>query len=278
MSFRLVSQSVFKNPGNKGQMLWRSLRAVSWQAQKRLLRSTKLLTLASGAKFMAHPDCVVSSALIYASWPEFHELQFIRSKLSKSDVVLDVGANVGHVSLLLSDIVGWKNLFAFEPTPLTYSRLVANWALNGWPPENLFHMAVGAETGEVAIPDVKNPNTVNSILSNKEGVATVMVPVRSLDSLRTHWKSQVGFMKVDVEGYEPEVFAGAKAMLKEDRPRLIMFESLNQTPPQEVSDVLSKACYRIFQLDAEGRPDLARQDAQNLFAVPEEEVKNLKNA
>jgi FkbM family methyltransferase len=277
MSIKLVSQSILGNPGNKGQLLWRSFQAIAWQAQKRLLKSRKVLTLASGAKFMAHPDCVVSSALIYADWPEFHELQFIRSNLRESDVVLDVGANVGHVSLLLSDIVGWKNLFAFEPTPLTYSRLVDNWKLNGWTSENLYHMAVGSEAGEVAIPDVKTPNTVNSILSNKEGVATVIVPVRPLDDLRERWKARVGFMKIDVEGYEPQVFAGATRFLQDDRPRLIMFESLDRAPPREVSEILSKARYRIFQLDKTGRPDFTRQEAQNLFAIPEEATKDFQH-
>lgn len=192
-------------------------------------------------------------------------------------MVLDVGANVGHVSLLLSDIVAWKNLFAFEPTPLTYSRLVDNWKLNGWTSENLYHMAVGSEAGEVAIPDVKNPNTVNSILSNKEGVATVIVPVRPLDDLRERWKAQVGFMKIDVEGYEPQVFAGATRFLQDDRPRLIMFESLDRAPPRQVSEILSKAGYRIFQLDKAGRPDFTRQEAQNLFAIPEEATKDFQH-
>jgi FkbM family methyltransferase len=272
MSIKLVSQSVLGNPGNKGQLLWRSFQAIAWQAQKRLLKSRKVLTLASGAKFMAHPDCVVSSALIYADWPEFHELQFIRSHLRESDVVLDVGANVGHVSLLLSDIVGGKNLFAFEPTPLTYSRLVDNWKLNGWTSENLFHMAVGSEAGEVAIPDVKNPNTVNSILSNKEGVATVIVPVRPLDDLRVRWKTRVGFMKIDVEGYEPQVFAGAKKLLQDDRPRLIMFESLAGRIEPVVEAALRAAEYQVFQLGKGGRIQIGETNAQNLFASPSDEM------
>ncbi len=233
------------------------------------------MTLASGAKFIGHPDCVVSSSLIYADWPEYHELKFIRSRLSATDIIIDVGANVGHLSLLLSDLVAPINIFAFEPTPLTYGRLVKNWQINEWSTEHLFQMAVGAEEGEVEIADVTTPDTVNSVLATKQGVSKVRVQQRSLDSFREQWTSGIGLLKIDVEGYEPQVFAGATQLLRNERPKLIMFESLHGAPPSEVAAVLDQADYKLFQLDHDGTPDFQSTAAQNLFAIPAESIASI---
>jgi len=271
MSVRLVRRSVWGNPGNRHQLLQRTCGAIWWQLYKRWYGQPRTILLPSHAKFRAWPDCVVSSALIYAAWPEYYELQFIRSILKPTTAVVDVGANVGHISLLLSDLVGPERLFAFEPTPVTYRRLVENWALNGWDSDRLYPVAIGDEEGYAAIPDVSHPDTMNSLNKGKIAKRIVQVPMRSLDSFRANWfNTGIGLLKVDVEGFEPEVFKGAIATLREIRPRLVMFESLGGTVNPSIAKTLQETCYSVFQLDCHGRPDFSKQDAQNLFAVPNE--------
>ncbi len=280
MSLKLVSRSILNNTGNRGQMVPRLANAVRWQLSKRLFSKRREITLANGAKFLAHPDCVVSSSLIYADWPEFEEFQFIRSHLNRNHIVLDVGANVGHVSLLLSDIVGDRNIYAFEPTPVTYRRLTRNWQLNGWETDQLFSVALGSEDGTTEIPDVTHPDTMNSV-AHRHGTQTplVAIPMSPLDSFRDRWKGRrIGLLKIDVEGFEDQVFAGAKNTLKEDRPELLMFESLDGAPDEAIVSVLTAADYQIFQLDDSGCPDPERQDSQNLFAVPAELSSSLFNS
>jgi FkbM family methyltransferase len=271
MSVRLIFRSVWHNPGNHGHRLARLVRAAQWQLEKRLAHRTKTLRLSNGILFQAHPDCVISSALIYAEWPEFLELQFLRRLLRHGDAVVDVGANVGHISLLLGDIVGAENIFAFEPTPVSYRRLVENWKLNGWKTNQLFQSAVGRRMSRVLVQDTERPETKNSVLRGASADHCVEVPLVTLNASRAHWKGRhIGLLKVDVEGYEPEVFAGATELLREDRPRVLMFESLSGKVESEVAQVLSHVQYEVFQLDESGRPVFGRHDAQNLFAVPEE--------
>jgi FkbM family methyltransferase len=270
MSVRLIFNSVWHNPGNQGHRLSRLGRAAAWQLEKRTKGRPKTIQLPNGALFIAHPDCVVSSALIYAEWPEFRELQFVRGLLQRDDVVIDVGANVGHISLLLSDLVGAENIFAFEPTPISFKRLTENWKANEWSTTNLFQTAIGRSAGSVGVPDTPSPETKNAVGANNE-TRTAQVPLRSLDDLRSWWIGRsIGFLKIDVEGYEREVFAGASELLRQNRPRLIMFESLRGAVEKEIAAVLSAARYRSFQLDDSGRPDFRQVSAQNLFAVPEE--------
>jgi FkbM family methyltransferase len=272
MSVRLIFNSVWQNPGNRGRRLSRLGRAAAWQFEKRIWKRPKKIRLPNGAFFVAHPDCVVSSALIYADWPEFRELHFVRRLLQRDDVVIDVGANVGHVSLLLSDLVEAENIFAFEPTPISLKRLTENWNANAWTTQNLFQTAIGRSAGSVSVPDTPSPETKNAIGAKGE-THTAQVPIRSLDDLRSWWIGRsIGFLKIDVEGYEREVFAGARELLREDRPQLIMFESLRAAVEEEIAAVLTEARYRTFQLDDAGHPDFHEVSAQNLFAVPEENI------
>ena len=264
-------RSIWCNPGNQGRYLRKTVEAFLWQLRKRTYRSTKILRLRSGALFKAYADCVISSALIYANWPEYHELTFLRRYLRAGEIVIDVGANVGHISLLLSDIVGPSGIFAFEPTPISFARLRENWELNGWPIENLKQMAVGARSGRVFIPNVDRPLTTNTILDTPAKAGSVEIPLVRLDDFRDSWHGQpIGLLKVDVEGYEQQVFRGARELLRIDRPRFVMFESLSGKIAPNVEALLAEVEYAVFQLGPDGRPEFAGQSAQNLFAIPEE--------
>jgi FkbM family methyltransferase len=275
MSLRLVFKSVWENPGNRHRRLRKSLAAVGWQVRKRLLGKPRLIRLVNGASFKGYPDCVISSALVYSDWPEFRELQFIRGVLKPDDIVIDVGANVGHISLLLSDIVGANNIFAFEPTPVSFRRLSENWKLNGWSATNLFQHAVGRGAGSIQISDSVSPETKNRVSSAAKG-KSIEVSLIALDDWRARWHGRrVGLLKIDVEGYEPEVFDGAQKFLLNDRPRLVMFESLGGGVDREIAKILRHSRYEVFQLDENGEPDFSRCEAQNLFAVPTEERSSL---
>ncbi|OFW11381.1 MAG: hypothetical protein A3H96_00310 [Acidobacteria bacterium RIFCSPLOWO2_02_FULL_67_36] len=271
MSIRLITRSIWANPGNRGRRLQKTLAAVAWQIRKRTVGSTRLLRLPNGMLFRAHPDCVVSSALIYANWPEYRELMFLRSSLSRGEVLLDVGANVGHISLLLADCVGPANIFAFEPAPTAFERLTENWRLNGWDTLRLVQAAVGGEPGWAYVDDVPHPTTTNRVYATALADSSVRVPLVRLDDFREHLKGRpVGLLKIDVEGFEGSVLRGAYRLLLEDRPRIVMFESLDAQPTPAVETILKEADYVIFQLDSGGRPDFSTLSNQNLFAIPAE--------
>jgi FkbM family methyltransferase len=226
--------------------------------------------LANATQFRAYPDCVVSSALHYADWPEFLELQWLRTMLAQGDVVLDIGANVGHISLLLADLVSPESLFAFEPAPIAFERLCENWRLNGWPTDQLLRVAVGAEAGTAWIPSVTTPLTT-LVVSREAEEGMCAADLRTLDDLSSLWRGRrVGLLKIDVEGFEREVLLGGRRVLTEDRPRVVMFESLSGAVAPEIRNLLSAAGYRVFQLDEHGQPDFANASAQNLFACTDE--------
>jgi len=243
-----------------------------WQLQKRTIRAPRNLQLPNGVNFRAYPDCVVSSGLIYADYPEYYELSFLRRQLRPGQVLIDVGANVGHISLLLADVIGPPQIFAFEPTPISFARLVENWKLNNWETDNLFQNAIGSKACEVDIPNVVSPITTNSPLLKSESGRSVQVAMVTLDSKRALWRDRtIGLLKIDVEGYELEAFRGARDLLERDRPRFVMFESLGGTLDPEIGAILDYSGYKVFQLSATGQPDFTQTYAQDLFAVRTDE-------
>jgi FkbM family methyltransferase len=209
--------------------------------------------------------------LIYSNWPEYNELKLLRSVLQSNDLVIDVGAYVGHISLLLSDLVRPENIVAFEPDPYSFRRLVENWTLNGWPSDKLYRLAVGATAGTVFLRDEKKPSTTQKISEMRTNEKSIEVPLAALDDFRHLWQKQrIGLLKIDVEGYEKEVFLGGRQLLAHDRPRVIMFESLSHKLDHEIASLFKEWSYEVFQLDSEGRPGFEGNSAQNIFASPVE--------
>lgn len=221
--------------------------------------------------------------IVYAGWPEYWELMWLRSVLNPNDAILDIGANVGHFSLLLSDIVSDPSrMIAIEPGRVAYERLQRNWRLNGFHVDSLVQAAAGATPGEVQIPSTDTPLTTLRVVesspqgapSTGPGVTNVTEWARmvTVDSLRAKWAGcRLGLMKIDVEGYEEMVLIGATTTLSLDRPRVVMFESLDGQPNAGVLRVLAQAHYVVFGLDGDGRPARGALANQNLFAVPIEE-------
>src|SRR6185312_7349872 len=129
------------------------------------------------------------------------------------DTVLDIGANMGLVSLVLSALVGKQgHVHAFEPIPEMQALIKHSIARNGIENIRLHRIALGTEPGDLVI----------SIPPGHAGAATfvptweradnlrISVPVNTLSAaLADQEIHKIRFVKVDVEGYEPKVFEGA---------------------------------------------------------------------
>ncbi len=133
--------------------------------------------------------------------------------VSSDSVVFDIGAHVGTTVVPLAKAS--RKVHAFEPVPENRKYLYKNIEQNKITNVEVHECALGAKEGTVTMVTPEPTNT--GAFEIKEGGT---VPLKTLDSLNLGY---VDFIKIDVEGHEPEVFEGAKNTIEQYKP-LIFFE------------------------------------------------------
>lgn len=133
------------------------------------------------------------------------------------DMVLDIGANIGQMSVYYAD---WaKTVWSFEPLPHLFQIAQENISQNNIQNVEVFNSAVGEKECDLYMKSVAT-NDGASFVTNKGGKDLVKVKSITLDSLLDEipeWK-KVDYIKVDVEGYEPFVIQGGKKLIQKHRP------------------------------------------------------------
>lgn len=157
---------------------------------------------------------------------EFLEIQ---KRVQKGDVVFDVGANIGLVSVMLSKIVGENGIVhSFEPHPDTFQELLKTLALNSCTNVRVNAVALSSINGAADLHYVNNNklSSLGSIADKTYGENKSMkVPTITIDSYcDSHNVSRIDFLKIDVEGFEYQVLSGATRMLSNKTVGCIQFE------------------------------------------------------
>lgn len=199
------------------------------------------------------------------------------------DTVVDIGANVGSVSLLLGRQVGTLGrVHCFEPGPPFVERLKRNLALNpDYEKVFVVHaMGLGEAKGELIWrEDEEFPG--NASLTNAEGTT---VPVSTLDDEIPGTWSSLSFIKLDVEGMEFEVLKGGEKTLRRYRPVILLetlmeFETHRNAPVRKHAlEFLRSLDYRLVTPSASLSPVTYPQLSANTLAVPNEYSGRLNSA
>jgi FkbM family methyltransferase len=147
--------------------------------------------------------------------------------LRPGDHVIDIGANIGYYLLAAAQVVGEKGRFlAFEPLPGNYEVLKQNIELipglrdrvQVWP------WAIGDSTGTCDFYESKIPNLGSFFRHEKlEQTRTITVQVRRLDDILQSIEGfRPSFLRMDVEGAELLVLAGARNLMRTYKPSLFI--------------------------------------------------------
>jgi FkbM family methyltransferase len=172
-------------------------------------------------------DRHVSLGCLSNAW-EPHETEFMRRVLEPGDGVVDAGANIGWFSLVAEQCVGPRGrVYAFEPQPKILPYLRRTIADNGLAGHVSVHgVALSDRFGESAMSwDPVGANMGRAFLGppqdRHEDLGTV--PVAPLDSILPN--ETIAFMKIDTEGAEALVLAGATQLITRSLP-IVMLEIL----------------------------------------------------
>ena len=138
----------------------------------------------------------------------FHDLSLFKECCQPGDVVVDVGANIGEVAIVLSKRVGEAGqVLAFEPHPRIYRYLLGNLALNDCVNVTARNLALSSAPGSVRMSDDKRDD-MNRIVPS----GAIEVVCSTLDAELP--PQPIAFLKVDVEGHELSVLKGAHRALQ----------------------------------------------------------------
>ena len=170
----------------------------------------------------------------YASRTERESIAFIQSLDLHGATVLDIGANRGVFTYWLSQCIGPNGtVVAFEAQPELKHTIqdvermfklqnvdLRMTALSDTCGQTLFHRAfVGHGGGSI--------ETESSEHIESESINIEMI---TLDSIKDSFKRPVRFIKCDVEGHEPAVIEGARQLLMEDKPIILIEIHQKQVP------------------------------------------------
>jgi len=141
-----------------------------------------------------------------------------------SQLAIDVGANVGNWAAVLADRC--SEVHAFEPNPQALHMLRGRLAARA--NVRLCEFALGDDVGDLALHLYDHHAHASAFadgdldtLTRGGMVSTIKVPLVSLDALGYQWRP-VDFVKIDVEGGERDVLAGAQRTLWASHPNLLI--------------------------------------------------------
>ncbi len=210
-----------RHPLTRRHKLQALRRFLAWQLGSRLVPGAVVVDWVQGAKFLARPGDAGLTGNIYAGLHEFAEMAYLLHVLRSEDLFIDVGANLGSYTLLACAALGARG-YAFEPVPSNYQGLLANLRLNAL--ENRVccrNQALGAEPGQVLFTDYGS--TMDRVLAAGDTTArTRSVEMTTLDQALQGEAPTL--IKVDVEGYETAVLAGAQATLAQPSLHTVILE------------------------------------------------------
>lgn len=158
----------------------------------------------------------------YGEYGEF-EAQMLRQLCRPGSVAVEVGANIGTHTLVLARSAGPTGyIYAYEAQRVVFQTLCANLALNSIVNVDARHAAVGAEPGQIVIPDIDYTQTANfGGVSVNTFTSGRKIPRINLDNdLDRIDLDRLNLIKIDVEGMELEVLRGADALIGRFRPGL----------------------------------------------------------
>mgnify|MGYP003988293297 FL=1 len=155
----------------------------------------------------------------YCHIGNFDDSLFILNYINPDETFVDVGANVGHFTLLTNGLIGAKTI-SIEPVKKTFARLVANINLNKLSNVIAHNIAISSSNEYLKI--INHRGELNKVSCENEKKYEI-VRALTLDQLLMK-EDNVSLVKIDVEGYEKYILKGAKKTLSNKNLNIIIIE------------------------------------------------------
>lgn len=169
--------------------------------------------------------------------------------IPENTAILDIGANIGIMTVHLARTIKGSTVYSFEPIPnniIAFKRIINYFKLQN---VRLFEVALGNHEGEVemVMPVISNVKMQglshvvhDSIPDNNQGVR-FKVPLKMLDNMieLVNCPKRISAIKIDVENFEFFVLDGAKELIKKNKP--VVYAELWENENRE-------KCFQLFKM------------------------------
>jgi FkbM family methyltransferase len=194
----------------------------SLRYQPQLQGSAPVLTHTPDFRIYSAADDASVGAMVRAGDYEPYVTALFRKILRPGMAVLDLGANIGFLSLLAASLVGPEgHVFAVEPNPRNTRLLEASRRENGFGNITILQVAASSAHGLLVL-NASFSNGTTSALPDTAGsiFAAETVPALRIDALLPVDR-RIDLIKIDVEGAEYPALLGCEATLRRHRPSII---------------------------------------------------------
>lgn len=249
--------------------------------------SAEIVRMRAGFRLHLRPVELLQAHLYLFGTYELPTTNFVRQFLKTGDVVFDIGANIGYMSLYFSQCVGASGkIYAFEPEQKNHQALLDNVELNK--SQNIIIQRLAAtdvaktlklylaQDNFGAHSTVFNDETLTENYEEILGIPLdTFVQEKQIDTIT--------LVKIDVEGAEYEVLQGMKEILKQQRPILIV--ELNDALQRKrglsfaaISEELkTQYDYQIFSTTESGKlVEPQKHEFENSIFIPIEKIYQFK--
>lgn len=133
------------------------------------------------------------------------EIKFLINEVKKGGTFIDIGANIGYYSIMAA-ANGAKKVYAFEPHPVTFSRLKYNITINRLEDIILpFQFGIASQSGYDQL-NTYDDLGASSMLKTQSNSNHITVPIKKLSEvIRENNLTKINSLKIDIEGMEYSV-------------------------------------------------------------------------
>jgi len=176
-----------------------------------------------GDLFWLNKSSCIDECIINAGIYEKESIRIINRFVKPGDIVLDVGANIGYYSVLLSKLVGqFGRVYAFEPTDNFCKILQLNIGANNLQNVEIVKMGLSNKIQELEIKIGNSSATLHS-QADDDFLSKELIKLTSLDKfIVQNPLEKIDFIKLDIDGHEPLFFEGASNTLNKYNPIILL--------------------------------------------------------
>jgi FkbM family methyltransferase len=196
----------------------------------------------------------------------YGEMELFQHLLAEGCCVVEVGANIGAHTLGMSNRVGMSGrIYAYEPQRIVFQTLCANMAINSRTNVYCFEQAASNTREAITLPDIDYTRQGNfgGIAIDRFSTGRPLKVVVLDEELKAI--PRLDLFKVDVEGMEHQVIAGAKALISMHKPVLYV-ENDRVEKSRALIELIQSMEYRLYwHIPKLYNPNNFAADNENIF-------------